>query len=202
MTINLKKAEKAIRTFLEAMGQDLTDPNLVDTPKRVTKMYAEEILSGHNFKGKLTTFETKDTGDQFVVLTNLNVSSMCSHHLMPIRGVAHVGAFFIADHNGMTRLPGLSKYARIVEAFSRQLQLQERLTNEITNAIFGAFNADFVYVVLDCEHYCMKHRGVEIHNSETITTSLKLSPKFKGSNFNSSQFINDFYNQLKIRMMK
>lgn len=201
MAVNIKKAEKAMKAFLEAMGQDLTDPNLVDTPRRVSKMYAEEITGGKIDFG-LTTFETKNSGNQFIVLTNLPVASTCSHHLMPIRGVAHVGVFFIADENGTTKLPGLSKYARIVEAFSRQLQLQERLTNEIAEAIFSCFNADFVYILLDCEHYCMKHRGVEIHNSETMTSQLRLSPKFKGGNFNSGQFIDDFYNQLKVRLQK
>lgn len=196
---DLFAAEKAMEDFLVALGQDMTDPNIKDTPRRVSKMFAEEILSGN--LDSVTTFETK-VGDQFLVVANLVVESTCSHHLLPFRGVAHVGVFFIADENGYVKLPGLSKYARIVEAYSRQLQLQERLTTQIADRIYAEFKPDFTYVVVDAEHYCMKVRGVGIEHSETVTSALVLSDRFKAGTYDSDAFIAQFYNKLSIRILK
>lgn len=194
--VDIKKAEDSIRDFLLHLGQDLTDPNLKDTPKRVTRMFCEEILNSPPFE--TTTFETV-VGNQFVSVFDINVSSMCSHHLLPVTGKAHIGTFYIADDMDVVHLPGLSKYARVVNKFARKLQLQERMGSEIVSFIQTQFNADFVYVHLDCHHHCMSHRGIKDVNSNTTTTHLKISQRFKDLSFSKDEMINDFYNQLKIR---
>lgn len=194
--MNLKKAEESFRDFLFHMGQDLSDPNLVDTPKRVVSMFCEEILNSPVFG--ITSFETV-IGNQFVSVFDINVSSMCSHHILPITGKAHIGTFYIANEDGMVNLPGLSKYARVVNKFARMLQLQERMGNQISAFILDEFKADFVYVHLDCHHHCMSHRGIKDVNSNTTTTHLKMSDKFRQSNLSRVEMINDFYNQLRSR---
>jgi len=190
------RAEIAIKDFLEALGQDLTDPNLKDTPKRVTKMFCEELLTHKPFE--VTTFETA-VGSQFVSVFDINVSSLCSHHLQPITGKAHIGTFYIADANNNVRLPGLSKYARVVDMFARKLQLQERMTFQICEFIYENFLADFVYVHIDCKHGCMSHRGIKDVNSNTTTTYLLTTPKYKNGDFDARSMINDFYHQLSVR---
>lgn len=194
--MDIEKAEKAIKDFLEALDQDLTDPNLKNTPSRVTKMFCEELLTTKPFE--VTTFDTA-VGSQFVSVFDINVSSMCSHHLQPITGKAHIGTFYIADNNNSVRLPGLSKYARVVDMFARKLQLQERMTYQISEFIFENFGADFVYVHIDCKHGCMAHRGIKDINSNTTTTYLLTSSKYKLGNFDCRSMINDFYHQLSVR---
>lgn len=194
--MDIEKAEAALKVFLEALDQDLTDPNLTDTPKRVTKMFCEELLNYKPFN--VTTFDTA-VGSQFVSVFDINVSSMCSHHLQSISGRAHIGTFYIADNKNSVRLPGLSKYARVVDMFSRRLQLQERLTFQVADYITEQFGADFVYVHLDCKHNCMSHRGIKDVNSNTTTTQLRISDRYKQGNFDSRSMINDFYHQLAVR---
>lgn len=196
MTIDRLKAETAIKDFLEALGQDLSDPNLKNTPSRVTKMFCEELLSHKPFE--VTTFDTA-VGSQFVSVFDINVSSMCSHHLQPITGKAHIGTFYIADVENKVKLPGLSKYARVVDMFARRLQLQERLTFQICEFIHETFLTDFVYVHLDCKHGCMSHRGIKDVNSNTTTTYLLTSSKYKNGNYDARSMINDFYHQLNVR---
>jgi GTP cyclohydrolase I len=198
----ISEAEKAMATFLDIMGCDLNDPNVEGTPRRFTKMFAEELTSGSLDGVKLTTFPTPNVGNQFVVVNDITVHSTCSHHLMPIRGVAHVGAFYFAnetDSGSMTMLPGLSKYARVVEAFSRTLQLQERLTNQITETIFSKFNADWVGVFLTAEHMCMGHRGVRLHGSKTVTESFRMSERFKESPMTHDEMLSKFNNAITNR---
>lgn len=195
--MDIAKAENAIKEFLEALDQDMEDPNLKNTPKRVVSMFCEELLTSKPFE--VTTFDTA-VGSQFVSVFDINVTSMCSHHLQAITGRAHIGTFYIADENNRVKLPGLSKYARVVDMFARKLQLQERLTFQICEFIFDNFGADFVYVHLDCKHGCMVHRGIKDVNSNTTTTHLKTSERYHSGNYEARSMINDFYHQLNVRV--
>lgn len=176
-----KNAEEAVRDFLTSFGLDVeNDPNLQGTPGRVSKMYAEEILSGYDRQVNITSFDTPNVGNQQVTETGLEVSSMCAHHLMPISGTAAVSAYFV-EKNGVTRLPGLSKYARIVDMFARRLQLQEALTSQVARYIIDNTDAVWVGVHIRAEHYCMKHRGVRLHGAETTTTAFLFRPNREDS---------------------
>jgi len=190
--IDRVRAEQAIAEFLECMGCDLTDPNLEHTPHRFVKMYCDEILSGSLDNVNLRTFPTAGVGDQMVTVTRIPVHSMCAHHLMPIRGFATVGAFYIADEDGVVNLPGLSKYARVVEAFSHQLQLQERLTAQVAKEIMDSFKPDWVHVFVSAEHFCMAHRGVRLHDAETSTFSTLTSNKFNTKNYSHAEMMEQF----------
>lgn len=168
-----ERAERGIREFLLALGEDLTDPNVSGTPERVTRMYCDELLSGHTADPSIKSFPTPGVGNSFVVTTNLAVRSMCSHHLMPVSGVCHIGAYFerqpLAD---VTDLPGLSKYQRLVDKYARRLQLQERMTKQIADDVVALMAADWVIVYVRATHFCMVHRGVQNADAQTATTSI------------------------------
>jgi GTP cyclohydrolase I len=156
-------AADAVRALLVALGQDLESSSLADTPQRVARAYAE-LLGPRSFD--LTTFDNDEGYDELVVARDIPFSSLCEHHLLPFVGVAHV-AYMPAE-----RILGLSKLARVVEKFSRRLQVQERLTKQIANWLDEQLSPRGVGVVIEAEHLCMSIRGVRAPGTKTVTSAV------------------------------
>lgn len=150
------------------LGLDLNDDSLKETPRRVAKMYCDEIFSGLDYNNfpKITTIENKMNYNQMLVERNINVSSTCEHHFVIIDGNAFIG--YIPDK----KIIGLSKLNRIVKFFSKRPQVQERLTEQIYYCLKYILETDDIGVVIKAKHYCVKSRGVEDTNSDTITSKL------------------------------
>jgi len=156
-------AERAARDLLVALGADLDDPGLRETPRRVAAAYAE-LLTPEPFN--LTTFPNDEGYDELVVVRDIPFQSLCMHHMLPFHGVAHV-AYLPAE-----RIVGLSKLARIVEHHARDLQVQERLTKQVAACIQDELAPKGVGVVLEAEHLCMSLRGVQKAGAKTVTSAL------------------------------
>ncbi|HEX7064520.1 MAG TPA: GTP cyclohydrolase I FolE [Bacillales bacterium] len=169
MTVDLKKGqmEEHIRALLTLIGEDPMREGLVDTPKRVAKMY-EEVFSevGINPETALTTTFEEDY-DGMVVVKDIQYYTFCEHHLIPFFGRAHIGYI----PNG--RVVGLSKFARLTELVSKRPQVQERMTREIADAVMNVLQPEGVIVSLEGQHLCMCARGVKKPGSSTVTTIKK-----------------------------
>lgn len=165
-------AEQAVRTLMEFMGEDVTREGLVETPSRVVKAYTEWFSGyGQDPKDLFKVFEDGgQDADEMVLLTNIPVFSHCEHHITPIVGVAHVA--YIPNQT-TRKIVGISKLARLVEVFSRRLQVQERLTNQIANALVEGLDPQGVGVVITAKHFCMATRGVKMPNVDTTTSALR-----------------------------
>ncbi len=161
--IDLEAAERAVSDLLLALGQDPTAEHTRETPRRVAAAYAE-LLTPREFT--LTTFANEEGYDELVVARDIPFHSLCEHHMLPFKGVAHVG-YLPGD-----RILGLSKLARVVELFARGLQVQERLTKEVADWLQEALQPKGVGVVLQAEHLCMSLRGVQASGSRTVTSAL------------------------------
>ena len=163
-----KKIEKAVREILVAIGEDPKRSDIIDTPRRVADMY-EEILSGtgKNPEKELEVVFEKEH-DEIVLLKGIPLYSICEHHLLPFIGKAHVA--YIPAHNKVT---GLSKIARVVDTYSRRLQVQERLTTDIAETIMRKLDPRGVLVVIEAEHLCMSMRGVQKPGVITITSAVR-----------------------------
>jgi GTP cyclohydrolase I len=160
--------EGHFKSIMETMGLDLSDDSLIETPKRVAKMYVNEIFWGLDYDAfpKCTTVENKMKYDNMVVERNVNVQSNCEHHFVVIDGVATVA------YVPKQKVLGLSKINRIVEYFSKRPQIQERLTEQIFHTLCFILETDDVAVMIDAQHYCVKSRGVEDTGSSTVTVRL------------------------------
>jgi GTP cyclohydrolase I len=176
--------EKDFKHIMEVLGLDLTDDSLMDTPKRVAKMYVNEIFWGLDYEAfpKCTTVDNKMKYDEMVIERNVNVQSNCEHHFVVIDGVACVA--YIPNQ----KVLGLSKINRIVEYFAKRPQIQERLTEQIYHALSFILETDNVAVVIDAQHYCVKSRGVEDVGSSTVTS--KLGGCFKHEPAVRNEFMN------------
>ncbi len=165
--------EKHFESIMEVMGLDLTDESLSGTPKRVAKMFVNEIFSGLDPKNKpaMTSFDNIYKYDQMLVEKDITVFSTCEHHFLPIYGVAHV-AYISAG-----RVVGLSKLNRMVQYYAKRPQVQERLTVQIANELKSVLKTDDVAVYIDCQHMCVQSRGVEDTGSSTVT--MQYSGRFK-----------------------
>lgn len=154
--------------IMRILGLDLSDDSLLETPKRVAKMYVNEIFWGldHEAFPKCTTVDNKMKYDEMVVERNVNVQSNCEHHFVVIDGLATVG--YIPKQ----KVLGLSKINRVVEYFSKRPQIQERLTEQVYHALQYILDTDDIAVVIDAQHYCVKSRGVEDTGSSTVTSKL------------------------------
>jgi len=161
--VDLEDAERAVRDLLVALGHDPATPHLVDTPRRVAHAYAE-LLTPRPFD--LTTFPNDEGYDELVLARDIPFQSLCQHHLLPFHGVAHIG--YIPDQ----RILGLSKLARVLELLARDLQVQERLTQQVANWLDEHLAPKGVGVVLEAEHLCMSLRGVRAHGSRTVTSAV------------------------------
>jgi GTP cyclohydrolase I len=162
-TINVAAAEQAVRDLLIALGRDHTSEHLSDTPRRVAGAFAE-LLTPEPFD--LTTFANDEGYDELVLARDIPFHSLCEHHLMPFHGVAHIG-YVPAE-----RILGLSKLARVVELFARDLQVQERLTKQVADWLQQNLAPRGVGVVLEADHTCMSLRGVRAIGSHTVTSAV------------------------------
>jgi GTP cyclohydrolase I len=161
-------AEAAVRTLIEWAGDDPDREGLLETPARVTRAY-DELFSGYGIdpRGYLErTFEEVEGYDELVVLTDIPVVSFCEHHMLPFIGHAHVG--YLPNQ----RVVGISKLARVVNAFGRRLQIQEKLTAQIAQAIQDILRPEGVGVVIQSQHSCMTMRGVNTPGSLLTTSTL------------------------------
>ncbi|WP_409994629.1 GTP cyclohydrolase I FolE [Olleya sp. Hel_I_94] len=184
----VKKEKIAIlfEEIMDVMGLDLTDDSLKGTPKRVAKMYIDEIFSGLNpqNKPKIALFDNKYKYNQMLVEKNITFYSNCEHHFVPIIGKAHVA--YISSG----KVIGLSKLNRIVQYFAKRPQVQERLTNQIAEELKAALQTDDVAVIIDAKHLCVSSRGIKDETSATVTT-------FYGGKFNTPEKIAELQNYLK-----
>jgi len=163
--ISDEKAEEAIRTIIQWIGEDSNREGLLSTPKRVVKAF-KEYFKGYTEDPKhflSKTFTEVEGYDDMVVEKNISVQSHCEHHMAPIIGVAHV-AYIPSE-----KVVGLSKLARVVEVFSKRLQTQERLTMQIAKTIMEVLKPRGVAVTIDAAHHCMTIRGIKKENTTTIT---------------------------------
>lgn len=160
---DLAAAEAAAADLMRALGIPVDGPDLVDTPGRLARAYAE-LLDVREYE--FTTFPNTEGYDELVLVQDIPVQSLCEHHLLPFSGVAHVG-YLPAE-----RIVGLSKLARTVEHFARRPQTQERLTMQIARQLEQQLAPRGVAVVIEAEHSCMTLRGARAHDTRTITSSM------------------------------
>ncbi|MGO8874107.1 MAG: GTP cyclohydrolase I FolE [Acidimicrobiales bacterium] len=169
MAVDTARIERAILELLTALGEDPSRDGLVRTPRRVAQMY-EELFAGfgENPADHLEVTFAADH-DEMVMVRDIPFASLCEHHLVPFIGRAHVA--YIPGDDG--RITGLSKLARLVEGYARRLQVQERMTSEIADAIEQALVPQGVLVVVDAEHLCMSMRGVRKSGTSTVTSAVR-----------------------------
>ena len=162
----MARIEKDVANILDTLGMDMTDDSLSGTPRRVAKMFVQEIFGGLNPKNlpKLSTFENKYEYGQMLVEKNITLYSTCEHHLLPIVGKAHIA--YISKGNVI----GLSKMNRIVDYYARRPQVQERLTRQIVQALQSALGTKDVACVIDAKHLCVNSRGIRDVDSSTVTS--------------------------------
>ena len=164
-----QRAEAAVRELLAAIGEDPEREGLQETPARVARAYAE-LTHGLRQRPEDVLTTTFDIGhDEMILVRDIELWSMCEHHLVPFTGVAHVG-YIPADSGKIT---GLSKLARLVDVFAKRPQVQERLTTQIADALMEILEARGVIVVIEAEHLCMTMRGVRKGGARTITSAVR-----------------------------
>ncbi len=164
-----ERAEAAVRELLIAIGEDPDREGLRDTPARVARAYAE-MTAGLRQRAEDVLTTVFDIGhDEMVLVRDIELWSMCEHHLVPFTGVAHVG--YIPAESG--RITGLSKLARLVDVYARRPQVQERLTTQIADSLMELLGARGVIVVIEAEHLCMTMRGVRKAGARTITSAVR-----------------------------
>jgi GTP cyclohydrolase I len=181
--LKIAMIEEKFQDIMGILGLDLTDDSLIETPKRVAKMYVNEIFWGLDYDAfpKCTTVDNKMQYNEMVVERNVNVQSNCEHHFVVIDGLATVA------YVPKNKVLGLSKINRIVEYFSKRPQIQERLTEQIFHTLQYILDTEDVAVLIDAQHYCVKSRGVEDTGSSTVT--VRLGGGFKTDAAARSEFL-------------
>jgi GTP cyclohydrolase I len=177
------EAEEAVRTLLRWAGDDPAREGLLDTPQRVVDAYGE-WFEGYGIDAEALlarTFEEVEGYDEIIVLRDIRVESFCEHHLAPIIGVAHVG--YIPTE----RVVGISKLARVVDAYAKRLQVQEKLTAQIANTIESVLQPKGTAVVLEAEHHCMSTRGV--HKPGVTMVSSTMLGRFRSDHRTRKEFM-------------
>ncbi|HOQ52932.1 MAG TPA: GTP cyclohydrolase I FolE [Micropruina sp.] len=169
MAVDQPRVAAAVRELLVAIGDDPDREGLRDTPARVARAYAEMFVGIDQSADEVlaTTFDIAH--DELVLVKDIEVWSICEHHLVPFTGVAHVG--YIPAVEG--RITGLSKLARLVDVFAKRPQVQERLTTQVADALVEHLRPRGVIVVIECEHLCMTMRGVRKPGSKTVTSAVR-----------------------------
>ena len=163
-SVDLARATRAVEELLLALGQDVTRPGLERTPERVARSL-QEMLTPLPFE--VTKFPNDEGYDELVLVRDISFSSLCEHHLLPFTGVAHLG------YLPRTHIVGLSKLARVVDRYSRRLQVQERMTQQIADWLTDELDPRGVGVVVGAEHLCMRVRGARAGGSFTTTSALR-----------------------------
>lgn len=183
--VDHQKAQQAVAMLLEAIGEDPSREGLIETPARVARMY-EEVCGGYeeNAAEHLSTTFHVD-GSEMVVERDIRFYSLCEHHLLPFFGTAHVA--YIPDGE----VTGLSKLARTVEVFARRLQLQERLTAQVADALMDDLHAKGAIVMMQAEHMCMSMRGVRKPGSQTVTLAKR------GLFAQDERLVDDFFRMVR-----
>jgi GTP cyclohydrolase IA len=167
--IDLERIERAVREILLAVGEDPDRDGLKRTPARVARTYAELFAGLRVDPAEVLTTTFESCHEELVLVRDIEVFSLCEHHLLPFHGKAHIG--YIPGTSG--RITGLSKLARLVEVFSRRPQVQERLTAQVADLLMKSLDARGVIVVLDCEHLCMAMRGIQKTGARTVTSAVR-----------------------------
>jgi GTP cyclohydrolase IA len=169
MAVEMERVKAAVAELLSAIGEDPGRDGLVDTPTRVASMY-EELFSGlHDDPARHLEVTFAAEHDEMVMVREIPFASLCEHHLVPFLGKAHVA--YIPAEDG--RITGLSKLARLVDGYARRLQVQERMTTQIADAIESVLSPRGVLVVIEAEHLCMSMRGVKKPGTVTVTSSVR-----------------------------
>ena len=166
--VDLEKIARGVRLILEGVGEDPQRPGLRETPRRVAEMYAELTGGMREDAQEHVAALPGDKHDEMVIVKDIHFASLCEHHLAPFVGRCHI-AYIPKDG----RIVGLSKLARLVEAFARRLQVQERLTSEIADMLYEGLSPLGVMVVMEAEHTCMTIRGVKKPGAVTITSAIR-----------------------------
>jgi GTP cyclohydrolase IA len=166
--VDVEKISRAITMILEAIGEDTERAGLVETPARVARMYQELCYSVGLDAASEITCKFNEGTEGLVIVKDIAFTSLCEHHLIPFSGVAHIA--YLPSEGVIT---GLSKLARVVELTARRLQVQERMTEEIADAILTGIEPKAVCVMLEAEHMCMSMRGIKKPGSRTLTTAFR-----------------------------
>ncbi|HEY0079115.1 MAG TPA: GTP cyclohydrolase I FolE [Pyrinomonadaceae bacterium] len=166
--VDLEKVARGVRLILEGIGEDADRAGLQETPRRVAEMYAELTAGMREDPQQHVQPLPGDRHHEMVIVKDINIASVCEHHLAPFVGKCHI-AYIPKDG----RILGLSKLARLAETFARRLQVQERLTSEIADTLYDGLKPVGVMVVVEAEHTCMTLRGVKKPGSTTITSALR-----------------------------
>jgi GTP cyclohydrolase IA len=169
MTVDGERIRKAVLELLVAIGEDPDRDGLQRTPQRVAEMYEELFAGLHEDPSCHLTVTFAADHDEMVMVRDIPFASLCEHHLVPFIGRAHVA--YIPNSDG--RITGISKLARLVEGYARRLQVQERMTTEIADAIESALDPRGVLVVVEAEHLCMSMRGVKKPGTQTVTSAVR-----------------------------
>ena len=164
-----QKIENAIREIIIAIGEDPDRDGLQDTPARVARTYKEMFAGLYERPEEVlaTTFDLNH--NELVIVKNIDIFSVCEHHLLPFVGKASVG--YIPNNNG--QITGLSKLARLIDVYAKRPQVQERLTSQVADALMRILKPQGVIVVIECEHFCMSMRGVNKPGSKTVTSVVR-----------------------------
>jgi GTP cyclohydrolase I len=164
-----QKIENAIREIIIAIGEDPDRDGLQDTPARVARAYKEMFSGLYQRPDEVlaTTFDLNH--NELVIVKNIDIFSVCEHHLLPFVGKASVG--YIPNNNG--QITGLSKLARLIDVYAKRPQVQERLTSQVADALMRILKPQGVIVVIECEHFCMSMRGVSKPGSKTTTSVVR-----------------------------
>ena len=179
--VDLERVQRAMRELIVAVGEDPEREGLLGTPERVSRMYAELFEGLRTDPKKLLSVGFEVGHDEMVILKDIPFYSVCEHHFMPFHGVAAVG--YIPDG----RVVGLSKLARLVDAYARRPQLQEQLTSQIADTLMEAMHPDGVAVVIEAEHLCMTARGVKKPGSRMVTSATRGT--FRKSDVTRAEFL-------------
>ncbi|GAA2607403.1 GTP cyclohydrolase I FolE [Actinomadura fulvescens] len=163
------RIEKAVREILHAIGEDPDRDGLRDTPARVARAYAEQFAGLRQQPEDVLNKVFEADHDEMVLVKDIEVYSVCEHHLVPFHGVAHVG--YTPNKSG--QITGLSKLARLVDVYARRPQVQERLTSQVADAVMRILEPRGVIVVIEAEHLCMTMRGVRKPGAKTVTSAVR-----------------------------
>lgn len=179
--VDSDRVQRAMRELIEAVGEDPEREGLLGTPERVARMYAELFEGLRTDPATLLSVGFEVGHDEMVILKDIPFYSICEHHFLPFHGVAAIG--YIPDG----RVVGLSKLARLVDAFARRPQIQEQMTSQIADTLMGSLQPDGVAVVIEAEHLCMTARGVKKPGSRMVTSATRGS--FRKNDVTRAEFL-------------